>query len=123
MRELLHPTNLLLPAMPLHELTHAAVGKVVGADVNVGVDDVGAFATFRWPTTATKRDVRLAHLAPTIVGVVIGSLLGALAFFTLDVVQAIGYLSADVVRLFGAVYITTNWIVYSWPGPQDRDPF
>lgn len=122
MRELIHPTNVLLPAMPLHELTHALVGRLVGADVEMGIDEWGPFASFEWPQSVTKRDVQLTHIAPTIVGATMGVLLGAMGFLLFDVVQVVGYVSADLVRLFAAVYITTNWIVYSWPSEADRAP-
>lgn len=113
----------ILPAMPLHELTHAAVGRLAGADVRMGFDEVGAYAEMQWTPDTPILWARLTHLAPTIVGLFLGALVGAVTFFAFEPVQALGFVAADLLRLIASFWLAVNWFVYAYPGPADRNPF
>ena len=55
-------------ALWLHELTHAAAARALGADV-LRVDLAAGNVDYRWPEPSPVRD-RLVKLAPAIVGLV-----------------------------------------------------
>lgn len=97
----------LAPAVPLHELTHAAVGERVGADVTV--DWTAPSVTMDWPAEPNALAVLAAHLAPLLIGyvlapaVVVGLALGVRSGFSVGVLM----------------WVAINWLYFSFPTGQD----
>jgi hypothetical protein len=125
--------RLVTPAEPLHELTHMVVALPVASKVGYerGPDGT-AFAVLEWPTDAPVVWVRVAHLAPTIVGT-LSAVIVAVAFP--DVVNAVGQAGAwaaisvglpgltDEAQLMLSLVLATNWVIFSIPSQQDLRPF
>jgi hypothetical protein len=122
---------LLLPAEPLHELTHAAFAAPY-ADTSFRMRGYAASARLVWREGTPRAWVRVAHLAPTILGV----LVGVCAIPFLPVIDAalttIGNETALLlgasnlkpeVRVLVSVSAMMNWLVYLWPSYSDRHPF
>jgi len=122
---------LLLPAEPLHELTHAAVAAPY-ADTSIKMRGTAASARLAWREGTPRAWVRVAHLAPTILGV----LLGVCAVPFLPVIDTtLSTLGDQTALLFGApglkpefrvlvsVSALVNWMVFAWPSHSDRHPF
>jgi hypothetical protein len=125
--------RLVTPAEPLHELTHALVAFPVAEDVGIERGpDGGAFARLEWPSDAPVVWVRIAHLAPTIVGTS-SAIVAAVAFpGVVDVVASTGAWvavslgvpsAAGTVQLMLGAVIVVNWVVFSIPSPEDLRPF
>jgi hypothetical protein len=122
---------LLLPAEPLHELTHAAFAAPY-ADTSVRMRGSSASARLAWREGTPEAWVRVAHLAPTIIGVLLG--VCAIPFLpVIDVaLTTIGNQTAIVLglpslkpelRVLVSVSAMTNWLVFLWPSYSDRHPF
>jgi len=122
---------LLLPAEPLHELTHALVASPY-ASVSFRMRGYAASARLAWPADTPRGWVRLAHLAPTLVGV----MLGVCAVPFLPVLDALlSTMGTEAAVLLGAtearqemqvlvsLAALVNWMVFTWPSHSDRHPF
>jgi len=125
--------RLVTPAEPLHELTHMLVAAPFAREVSFERrPDGGAYARLEWPGDAPVVWVRLAHLAPTIVGVTTGVVVGLAFPQVVDVVEwagmelamAVGVPSAaGKVQLALGLLVTVNWVIFSIPSQQDLRPF
>ncbi len=125
--------RLVIPAEPLHELTHMLVALPVAREVGLDrAPDGTAYARLEWPTDAPVAWVRLAHLAPTIVGVS-SAVVVAVAFpSAVDVVGETGRWvavslgvpsAAGKIQLALGLVLGVNWVVFSIPSQQDLRPF
>lgn len=108
---------LLTPARPLHEATHMVVARPFA---RVEYDPETIEAVLDWHPQTPVVWVRLAHLAPTLVGL-------SVAWFVLTVLVLFRPpIPLDftpetwTVLLVGTV---VNWGIYSWPSYKDRHPF
>lgn len=101
---------ILLPAVLAHELTHAVFALPFGRVEKVTL--VPPEATLIYPSGTSRFWIRLANLAPTLVGTVIGLPVGwwILTHLALNL-AIIGYLVG-------------SWMVYTLPvSERDRRPF
>ena len=99
---------LAIPGIVAHELVHAAVGRAIGGAVSIdwSVPEVHLSVEDCHP-----RDVILANLAPSVVGL---PLLGA---FVLSLTQLSGPLTlAEVLVLY---WLAINLFVFALPSPSD----
>lgn len=121
------------PAMPLHETAHYAAARLGGARAHVELDgEGGAETVIDWPASASRHWVRVTHLAPTLLSLGLGLLaLPALPWLEATVAAlgtglahslGVPALAAEC-RLFMAVYLAVNAVVFAWPSPSDRRPF
>lgn len=106
------------PGIIVHELVHAAAGYAAGADVEVDASGWGGTTTLTWPPTASRWQIRIVHLAPTLVGVV--AVLAAFVF--LAVVETGGRLASPL-GVFTAVYASVQFWLFTYPNEADRQPF
>lgn len=123
--------TLLTPAEPLHEATHALVARPF-AQTSFEWSGFSAQTRIEWEQGTPVVWVRVAHLAPTIVGVAMGVL--SLPFLPL-LGEAVERMGAALARLLGApsaapelslliaVCLLVNWCVYAYPSRGDRYPF
>ena len=111
-------TWLLTPSVPLHELTHAAFA-LPWADVKVALAGENARVEFDWSETTPTWAVRLAHLAPTLVG--LGLLLVLVALFGIPTASTLAHLAIHELGL--VVILALNWAVFTYPSAADRQPF
>lgn len=106
------------PALVLHELTHA-VAAAPFASTRIRLFSDTPHAELRWQEGTPRLAIRLAHLAPTIVGV----LTTALTVVTVAPVLSMGLPSNPFHALALALLLGYNWLLYCWPSRQDRRPF
>ena len=123
--------RLLTPAEPLHELTHMVFAYPF-ADVHYVRDDVGPRTQIDWQTGTPVLWVRLAHLAPTLLGMAILALtiiewsrVAALVeWLGRGAAIAMGSSTASVeMTMLVALVLVVNWILFTWPSRGDRRPF
>lgn len=101
---------LMFPAVCLHELTHAVAALPWGEVESVTI--VPPRATLLYPAGAPSWAIRLANLAPTIVGTVVGLPLLWLAITVWGL--PVPWLA----------YLAGCWAVYTLPiSDHDRNPF
>ena len=109
---------LVTPAVPLHELTHAVVARRWGQVRNVSL--LGDEAVdIEWGAGTPAWAVRVAHLAPTICGL----LLGLVVLAVVGVPSASWYQGAALWQVGLLICVVLNWLVYTYPSPADRRPF
>jgi len=111
-------STLLTPSVPLHELTHA-VAAYPWADIDICLDGTDSRVTMDWDDDAPVWAVRLAHLAPTLVGLGIAMLL--VVVFGVPSVSGLGGLALHDLGLLVILFV--NWVVYVFPSYADRHPF
>lgn len=107
---------LVTPARPFHEATHMIVAYPFA---EVAYDATAIEAVLEWHPQTPVAWVRVAHLAPTIVGVAIFPVVVA-GFAPLFVVLS-GV--SDGLAVLVLTFVATNWVIYSWPSYKDRHPF
>lgn len=99
----------MLPAVVAHELTHAAFALPFGRVESITI--VPPKATLYYPAGTPTPAIRLANLAPTLVGV-----LGGVP----AMVWLITHMSPNIAV---AGYLVGSWGVYTLPvSPEDRKP-
>jgi len=111
-------TLLAWPAFAAHELTHAAVAYPQ-ASVSVGLRSRRPYAEMDWTAGTPRPWIRLAHLAPTIVGCLVTAIVIATSTpLLLGLLPSNPFLAAAV-----GLIALNNWMAYCYPGAGDRDPF
>lgn len=108
----------LTPGVWLHERAHAVVGREAGAAVALEESTLGGRVVLSWPADVARWRIRVAHLAPTLVGLAAA----VLAFLALGVFDLGGWL-ASTQGLLASVYASVQWWLFSWPSAADRRPF
>ncbi|SFR34111.1 hypothetical protein [Halogeometricum limi] len=111
-------TWLTTPSVPLHELTHAAFA-LPWADVDIELAGADPRVKFDWSASTPTWAVRLAHLAPTLVG--LGILLVLVALFGIPTASTLEQLAIHELGLL--VILAANWAVFTYPSEADRRPF
>lgn len=106
------------PGLVLHEATHAAVGELLGARVDVALDEAVPHVRLVWPGHARLAAVYAAHLAPTILGVLLAAVWGPWLAATLPTMVSLDPFTLAALGLLAAY----NWLVYTWPSHDDRHP-
>jgi hypothetical protein len=107
-----------VPAVLAHEATHAAVGRLLGADVEAGAEDGRAYVDLTWPRGTPSLAIVATHLAPTLVG--LGLLLVLLA--TVGLPRPASIAEASIGYLALLVLLATQWAVFTYPSREDRRP-
>lgn len=124
--------TLLTPASALHELTHLLVAKPFAAETEYQRVGLSERARLVWECGTPTAWVRLAHLAPTLLGVgmalVMLPLLPALEDAVVLVGTALAYQlgmpeAAPELSALVGMGVLVNWVVYAWPSYGDRHPF
>ncbi len=106
------------PAIVLHELTHAAAAAPF-AETRIQWFGAVPHAEHHWQTDTPRVAVRIAHLAPTIVGVICTLTTAAVAVPVIyEGLPANPFHAAAI-----ALLLAYNWILYCWPSVTDRRPF
>ena len=106
------------PALVLHELTHAAAA-VPFADVSVDLASAHPHAELQWREGTPRAAIRAAHLAPTMLGVVVAALTALTAGAALS-----GSLPSNPFHALAVgLLVAYNWLLYVWPSASDRRPF
>jgi hypothetical protein len=124
---------LLTPAEPLHELTHMVFAAPFARSVSYERDGMwGAYADIEWSASTPVVWVRVAHLAPTIVGTaVVVACLSSLPW-VIWFVERLGFrlatwvgipAVADEFSALIALFSLLNWVMYCWPSSGDLRPF
>ena len=108
-------------AVIVHEFTHAVASLPFVERVDVRVGSSSADATFEWRRDAPLLAVRVAHLAPTLVG--LGLALVLVALFGVPSPAWIAYAVARPLDALVALIVGLNWAVFTYPSPEDRRPF
>lgn len=106
------------PALVLHELTHA-VAAAPFASTRVRLFTASPHAEMHWRPGTPRLAVRLAHLAPTIVGALCTVLTAVVAAPVLSA----GIPSNPFHALALGLLLAYNWLLYCWPSETDRHPF
>lgn len=114
--------TLLTPAEPLHEATHAVAALLAGADVDVERSGLGASTRIEWQPGTPLVLVRLTHVAPTILGSMLGAAVAFVAFVSPDVFLAVARPLQDELEFVLSVYALVNWVIYVLPSYQDLFP-
>ena len=108
-------------AVIVHEFAHAfaALPFVERVDVTVGTSS--AAASMKWRRDAPVLAVRVAHLAPTLVG--LGLALVLVALFGVPDAAWLAYAAARPLDALVALVVGLNWAVFTYPSREDRRPF
>lgn len=97
----------MLPAIAAHELTHAAIGSLWGDVVSVSV--YPPQAVVEYPAGTSKLAIRIANLAPTIVGLLVLPVLA---------------MHVDTLPVIIGLYLVASWGLFTLPvSKEDRHPF
>lgn len=106
------------PALVLHELTHAAAAAPF-AEVSIDLLSTTPNVEMRWSDGAPRLAVRVAHLAPTL----LGGVLTALTTLTIGSLASAAVPSNPFHALALGMLVSYNWLLYVWPSETDRRPF
>lgn len=107
----------VLPGVVLHELAHAAAGRLFGATVGWSrLPDGRPVTQLAWPGTTPRWQIRVAHLAPTILTPVAAAVaIGALA------VAGVGTSPTPYVAAWGLL-LAGNVLAFAIPSDSDLHP-
>ncbi|WP_435360392.1 hypothetical protein [Haloarchaeobius sp. DFWS5] len=123
---------LLVPANPLHELTHVAFARPFASSTSVERSGFAVWANLEWEAGTPVAWIRLAHLAPTLTGVTIACVSAPLLPLYARFVDVVGQATASLVgvpdaapelSVLVAVSMLVNWLAFTWPSYSDIFPF
>lgn len=106
------------PALVAHELTHAAAAAPY-ADARIRLFTTHPHVELHWQRGTPRLAVRVAHLAPTIVGLLCTAVLAVVAAPAFAVALPSNPFNAAALGLL----LAYNWWLYCWPSASDRRPF